>query len=152
MNTPTYPPDPAELESAPVDSSVVLMLRAQATRHLDSARSIAATDPEGGFALAYDAARKAALALCAAAGVRPRGAAHHATTFDAAARIVQTRTPRAEAARLTDALDAATELRRVRGGSEYRGEVVSPDELRDALEVADDLVTGLGPVTAGLLA
>lgn len=151
MNAPTHALDPAEVEAVPVDLAVVRALRQQAAQHLVSARTIADTDPEGAFALAYDASRKAALAACAAAGVRPRGPAHHAVTFDAALRVVQSRRARVDVTRIQAALDAGTDLRRVRSGTEYRGEVVAPHDVRDALDVADELISELSPVIDSLL-
>lgn len=49
----------------------------KAARTLDTARAIAATDPDSAYVLAYDAARFAATALLAQQGLRPTTAGGH---------------------------------------------------------------------------
>jgi hypothetical protein len=46
------------LEHVPADADTVAALIATARRHVTSAATTAADDPEGGLTLAYDAARK----------------------------------------------------------------------------------------------
>jgi hypothetical protein len=67
-------------EVAPHGEDALLRLD-EAERHLASAEQIAATDPNGAFQLAYDAARKAATAHMLARGLRVTNQpGAHATT------------------------------------------------------------------------
>ena len=63
--------DARHLERVPADADTVTTLIASARRHVTSASTTAADDPEGAYALAYDAARKTATALLAHQGLRP---------------------------------------------------------------------------------
>jgi hypothetical protein len=63
--------DARHLERVPADADTVATLIAPARRHVTSVSTTAADDPEGAFALAYDAARKTATALLAHQGLRP---------------------------------------------------------------------------------
>lgn len=56
----------------------------EARRHLSSADRIADDDPQGAYALAYDAARKAMAAVFEAQGLRATSAGGHVVLFDAA--------------------------------------------------------------------
>ena len=58
-------------------------LLAEAERHLASAGSLAADDPQGAFALMYDASRKALTAILANQGLRPTTAGGHRAVYDA---------------------------------------------------------------------
>ena len=58
------------LEQVPASREHADLLLAHARQHLASARVIAATDPEGGYAMVYDAARKALSAVLANQGLR----------------------------------------------------------------------------------
>ena len=55
----------------------------QARAHLDSAEVLAEADPEGGYALMYDAARKALTAVLENQGLRPTSAGGHLAVYDA---------------------------------------------------------------------
>lgn len=126
------------LERVPVDENVVANLVRQAGNHLRSARRDASDDPEGAFQLAYDACRKICLALVLAAGLRPKGDGHHATTFDAASELA------AHFGARQQVRDAA-QLRYVRNGAEYRAEAVSSADVEDAIEIGSDLLSDVAP-------
>jgi hypothetical protein len=67
------------LERVPPSREQADLLIEQAEAHIKSARAIAATDPAGGYAMAYDAARKALLAVLENQGLRPTSVGgHHA--------------------------------------------------------------------------
>lgn len=146
---PTRRLDLAEVEPVPVDPTACRDLLRQAGSHLVSARTIAADDPEGAFVLGYDGCRKAALATMLAVGTRPRGDAHHETTFNAAAAIA--------AKHLDDhdpvcrALDDATDLRRVRHATQYCGETVAAEAATDAIDILAALLGDLSDLVDRLL-
>lgn len=85
---PTHRLDVKDLDIVPVDAQTCRTLVQQSGAHLRSALMLREVDAEGAFQLAYDGCRKVALAVVSAVGTRPRGAAHHAVTFDAAAAVV----------------------------------------------------------------
>ena len=58
-------------------------LISQSRARLTSAALLADTDPEGAYALAYDAARKALTAVLANQGLRPTSAGGHLAVYDA---------------------------------------------------------------------
>lgn len=139
---PTHRLDVKDLDIVPVDAQTCRALVQQSGAHLRSAQMLREVDAEGAFQLAYDGCRKVALAVVSAVGTRPRGPAHHAVTFDAAAAVV-VRDGGARAAALKRALDDATDLRRVRGAAEYRGESVAAADVTDAIDVLTELLDGL---------
>lgn len=55
----------------------------QAWAHLASAEAVKGIDPEGGFALMYDASRKALVALLENQGIRPTSSGGHIATYEA---------------------------------------------------------------------
>jgi hypothetical protein len=59
------------IEEVQADRLVARATLEESSRHLDSARQIASTDPNGAYALLYHAARKAITAHMLAAGLRP---------------------------------------------------------------------------------
>jgi hypothetical protein len=71
------------LQRVETSEESVAALLAAAGRHVDLARSGGAVDPEGAFALAYDAARKAATAVLARQGLRPTSRGGHLVVVDA---------------------------------------------------------------------
>lgn len=74
------------LERVPPSRQQADLLIEQAEAHISSARAIAATDPAGGYAMAYDAARKALLAVLENQGLRPTSVGgHHAALGEAVA-------------------------------------------------------------------
>lgn len=58
-------------------------LIAQARSHLASASLLASDDPEGAYALLYDAARKSLTAILENQGLRPTSAGGHVAVYDA---------------------------------------------------------------------
>lgn len=75
--------DSRHLERVPADTDTVAALIGSAGRHVTSATTTAADDPEGAFTLAYDAARKTATALLAHQGLRPTSAGGHVVIVEA---------------------------------------------------------------------
>lgn len=65
------------LERVPPSREQADLLIEQAEAHINSAKAIAATDPAGGYAMAYDAARKALLAVLENQGLRPTSVGGH---------------------------------------------------------------------------
>jgi hypothetical protein len=61
-----------ELERVEPDEDACVSALEEARRHIDSARAIASTDPNGAYQLAYDAARKAVVGNMRRSGVRVR--------------------------------------------------------------------------------
>jgi hypothetical protein len=87
-------------------------LLAAATRHLDSARSLATTDPEGAYSLLYDAARKSLAAVLQVQGLRATSRGGH-YALEQATRAQFTAPPPSEAFR------PFGRLRRARNRVEY---------------------------------
>lgn len=71
------------LQQVPASREHADRLLAQARRHLASAASTADTDPEGAYALLYDAARKALWAILENQGLRPTSAGSHLAAYRA---------------------------------------------------------------------
>ncbi len=69
-----------EVESSAAHASALLM---EAGRHLVGARSLAVLDPVGAYQLAYDAARKSAVAVLAGRGLRPTARGGHLAVVEA---------------------------------------------------------------------
>ena len=61
-----------DLESVDPDDDGAQTALEEARRHVRSARAIAVSDPNGGYQLAYDAARKAVMASMRSSGLRVR--------------------------------------------------------------------------------
>ena len=126
------------LQRVPVDSKVCRNLMRQAGNHLVTAAIGVDSDAEGAFALAYDACRKACLAVVMATGLRPKGESEHRITFEAAAAI-------AESFKCRAVVDDAADLRHVRHGAEYRAETVSRSDADDSIDIGRKLVEALAP-------
>lgn len=120
-----------------VDAGTVLRVEADlaaarrdlfaAGRHVESAELLASSDPTGGFALAYDAARKAIGAHMHARGLRVRkGPGEHVRTATYAAAAL-------DDPEITGHLDALDGIRRLRHQSEYGSRLILPVELEVAL-------------------
>lgn len=73
-----------QLQRVPASREAARILIAEARRHLASAEKIADDDPQGAYALAYDAARKAMAAVFEAQGLRATSAGGHIVLHDAA--------------------------------------------------------------------
>jgi hypothetical protein len=72
-----------ELERVPASREHADLLLAQAQQHLDSARTIAETDPAGAYQLLYDAARKALAAILENEGLRATSRGGHIAVREA---------------------------------------------------------------------
>ena len=72
-----------EMERIPHNPRLVETLINDASKHLTSATHIASEDPTGAYELAYDAMRKAAVALLAEQGLRPKSTGGHVAVRDA---------------------------------------------------------------------
>jgi hypothetical protein len=114
----------------------------KARRTLDTARAIAADDPESAFVLAYDAARHACTGLLAHQGLRPTTKGGHYTVEQAVR------------AQFGEAFKPFAALRRRRNELEYPafpGERIESDETDQAVadavalvDAADALLPNLG--------
>lgn len=72
-----------ELQRIPASREQADRLLAQARLHLTSAATVAAADPAGGYALAYDAARKALAAVLENQGLRATSRGGHLAVYEA---------------------------------------------------------------------
>lgn len=71
------------LQKVPASRDHADRLLTQAHRHLTSAEQTAAADPEGAYALLYDAARKALWAILENQGLRPTHSGGHLAAYHA---------------------------------------------------------------------
>lgn len=117
------------LERVPASRKQADLLVAQARNHLVSARAVAGSDPEGGYAMVYDAARKALAAVLENQGLRVtsmRG--HHLALYQAVS--VQLIPP------MDSHLRPFRRLNRRRGNAEYPSSdepvLAEQDVLEDA--------------------
>lgn len=123
------------IEAVEADTQAALDKLKEAKRHLRSASLIGGGDPQGSYALLYDAARKAIDAHMLAAGYRvnkSRPGAHEATARYAVAVFAEA--PRAEHAQHLD------RMRRNRNRSEYGVWHVGRSTLRADLGHARGIV------------
>jgi len=132
------------LESVPADPEVVANLLHQARNHLSTAAAALTTDTEGAFVLAYDACRKICAALLFALQLRPTGEGSHVTTFQAAAAAAHNFGGR-------QVVEDAADLRRIRHGSEYRGNIIDTADATDAVDLGRDLLQVLEPAIQRIL-
>src|SRR5919198_708078 len=72
-----------ELQRIPADRLQADRLLRQARNHIVSAEDICTDDPPGGYALAYDAARKALTAVLENQGLRPTRRGGHIAVYEA---------------------------------------------------------------------
>lgn len=70
-----------ELQRVPPSRQHADRLLAQATNHIGTARAAAQEDPEGAYALLYDAARKALTAILENQGLRPTARGGHLAVY-----------------------------------------------------------------------
>jgi HEPN domain len=119
-----------ELERVEPDEQAALATLAEARLHVRSAALIAGSDPNGGYQLAYDGARKAVAAHLRREGLRVRkGEGGHALTAAYASHV------------LGDELGRRLEaMRRRRNRSEYGSAYFGPDEVAEAVQTADALI------------
>jgi len=72
-----------QLQRVPASREHADRMVVQARAHLASAAGICGTDPQGGYALVYDAARKALTAVLENQGLRPTTRGGHLAAYDA---------------------------------------------------------------------
>jgi uncharacterized protein (UPF0332 family) len=72
-----------ELQQVPASRDQANRLLTQARNHLTSAEKILEVDPPGGYALAYDSARKAFVAILENQGLRPTSRGGHLAVLEA---------------------------------------------------------------------
>ncbi len=120
------------IELVPPDPEAARTILLEARRHLESAETVAASDPNGAYALLYDAARKAVTAHMLAKGCRvaARSGAHQSVVLYAEEALGGGDVPQLD------------RMRRNRNRSEYDVKVFG------AAEVAADLGYARGVVAA----
>ena len=123
-----------QLQRVPADAATVEGLIESGRRHVATGRTATTNDPEGSFALAYDAARKAASALLAHQGLRATTTGGHIVIVEA----MNAQFPGVAGLKSID------RLRRRRNQAEYPDpanyDPVTTEESEDALIVATDCV------------
>ena len=123
------------LQQVAADSQTAATLLVSAGRHVESARRSADADPEAAYALAYDAARKSAMALLVHQGLRPTTAGGHIAVVDA----IRAQFPG------VPGLTSLDRLRRRRNQAEYPSpasyDPITVDEAKEAIEVASGCVS-----------
>ncbi|MFJ8195335.1 hypothetical protein [Streptomyces sp. NPDC096152] len=72
-----------ELERVPASQQAAEAELVRARKHVGSARKLLATDPEGAYTLAYDAARRALAAVLQNQGLRATSRGGHAVIYEA---------------------------------------------------------------------
>jgi len=125
------------LELVPPDPDVARAILGEARRRLHSATTVAASDPNGAYALLYDGARKAVTAHMLANGYRvpPRTGAHQAVV-GYAEEVLAGGAPGEHVAHLD-------RMRRNRNRSEYDIRVFGEAEVAGDLEHARHVVAGV---------
>ena len=115
-----------ELQLVPASRERADQLLRQAETHLATARGAVDQDPEGAYTLAYDAARKALVALLENEGLRPTSrAGHHGTYLAVRAQLDPP---------LGQALRPFERMRRRRNEIEYPDFTAPPLTTTDAYE------------------
>lgn len=115
-------------------------LLAEAERHVKAAALLVEIDPVGAYQLAYDAARKAAMALLADRGLRPTARGGHVAVVSAI-----------EALSL-DGFERLDTMRRRRNKLEYPtpdGSSATANDARAAIAWADEMCTSAGRSLGG---
>lgn len=135
------------LQQVPASREHADRLLEQARRHVHSAGLTAQTDPEGAYALLYDAARKALWAILENQGLRPTAAGGHLAAYDAI--VAQLDPPMGGQLRPFD------RMRRHRRDAEYprtdgpelRSEDIDDDlpKVRDILAIAEGVLDQMSP-------
>lgn len=125
------------LERVPADPALGDGFMNESKRHLASAKSIAKSDPDGAYALLYDAARKAVTGHMLANGYRAKNmqGSHQAVCLYAE-----------EALEQSDHRDSVYELdrmRRTRHRSEYWAAALSQAELSTDLQHAANILAAV---------
>lgn len=140
------------LERVTPSTAVAARLVAGAAAHMTFAEKGMEDDPAGALQLAYDAARKAAVALLAVQGLRATSLGGHVAAIKAVRAQFDVQGEAGTFARLD-------RLRRRRNSAEYpdlHSPTVSPDDARQALSTAEEVLLAarglldsnrLGPLT-----
>jgi HEPN domain-containing protein len=126
-----------ELQKVPPSREHANQLLTQAAADLDTARDAAGSNPAGAYTLAYDAARKALVALLENEGLRPTSrAGHHGTYLAVQAQLDPP---------LGKVLRPFERMRRRRNELEYPNFVEAPLTIHDVEEDtrAVDAIIGL---------
>jgi len=135
------------LERVPASREQADVLISQAVAHLNSARVIASSDPPGGYAMAYDAARKALLAVLENQGLRPTSVGgHHAALGEAV--VAQLVPP------LASTFRPFQRMRRRRNSLEYPSTAepaMTEQDVLDDCAKADDIVDACSRVLDQML-
>lgn len=127
--------DDGALQRVPASREQADFLLGQARRHVAAAKAIIELDPPGAYQLAYDAARKALVAVLENEGLRPTAAGGHVVVYRALR--AQLDPPMGRVIRSFD------RLRRRRRESEYPSlgdPVVVVDDVNDDLPKVEDLL------------
>ncbi len=128
--------DSHELQRVPPSRDHADRLLEQARRHLDAADAIADMDSAGGYALVYDAARKALTAVLENQGLRPTTRGGHVVVYEAVR--AQLDPPMGAQLRPFD------RMRRQRNDVEYQpsdAPELAADDVREDLTKAGEIVT-----------
>lgn len=125
--------DQGEIDQVVPNAELADRYMKEAGNHIDSARSILRGDPSGSYDLAYDAARKACVALLAVQGLRPTSRGGHVAVGDAVR------------AQFGTAFHSFDRLRRERNRSQYPDALtptVTEGDAMYAIEAAEKLIDG----------
>lgn len=128
---------PPHLQRVQPDREHAEVLIAQARAHLASAKVLAGSDPEGAYALLYDAARKALTAILENQGLRPTSKGGHLAAYEATMAQLENE--------LRTTLRPFDRMRRRRHDAEYPATDAEPFGADD---VAADLPKAKGIVEA----
>jgi hypothetical protein len=140
--------DDRELDRVPLSSEHAERLLAESEAHLASAAEIVSRDPVGGYQLAYDAARKACVALLAVQGLRATSKGGHIA-------VQETMREQFGGIAGSRAFDAFGRMRRRRADTEYPDldtpTMTAADaqegigQAREIVGAAETLLIELGP-------
>ena len=124
-----------ELQRVPASRIQADRLLFQAKTHVTSALQVCGDDPAGGYALAYDAARKALTAILENQGLRPTTRGGHLAVLEAArAQLVPP---------MGRALRGFNRMRTRRHDAEYPptdSPEITPDDVREDRATAENLI------------
>ena len=125
----------SELQRVPASREQADRLISQADKHLASAAEICAQDPAGGYALLYDAARKALAAILENQGLRATTRGGHVAVYEAVR--AQLDPPMGQIIRPFD------RIRRHRHDAEYpptAAPALTPDDVREDIPKATSII------------
>jgi len=124
-----------ELQRVPASRDHADRLMSQARKHIASAAEICDEDPAGGYALVYDAARKALTAVLEIQGLRPTSRGGHLAAYEAVR--AQLDPPMGKIVRPFD------RMRRQRADAEYppsNAPELTSDDVREDIPKAADII------------